>query len=167
MRKEGLTMQYTSRCESPLGGILLAADETGLTGLWLQKQKSFALSLDKAYETRELPVPAETKRWPDICFSGREPDFCPPLHFTGSAFRNEVWELLCGIPYGGTTTYGELAARPARKRSRPASAVGPQARLARLRGPPICPRRRWAARSEKTGFRSSSSAAAPSARTEV
>ena len=128
MRKEGLTMQYTSRCESPLGGILLAADETGLTGLWLQKQKSFALSLDKAYETRELPVPAETKRWPDICFSGREPDFCPPLHFTGSAFRNEVWELLCGIPYGGTTTYGELAARPARKRSRPASAAGPPAR---------------------------------------
>lgn len=33
MRKEGLTTRYTSRCESPLGGILLAADETGLTGL--------------------------------------------------------------------------------------------------------------------------------------
>lgn len=128
MRKGGLTTRYTSRCESPLGVILLAADETGLTGLWLQKQKSFALSLDKAYETRELPVPAEAKRWPDIYFSGREPDFCPPLHFTGSAFRNEVWKLPCGIPYGSTTTYGEPAAQPARKRSRSASAAGPQAR---------------------------------------
>ena len=81
-------------------------------------------------------MPAEAKRWPDIYFSGREPDFCPPLHFTGSAFRNEVWELLCGIPYGSTTTYGELAAQPARKRSRSASAAGPQARLARKRGWP-------------------------------
>lgn len=143
-------MQYTSRCESPLGGILLAADETGLTGLWFQGQKYFAPSLDKAYEAREHPVLAEAKRWLDIYFSGREPDFCPPLHFTGSAFQNEVWELLCGIPYGSTTTYGELAAR-----------------LARRRGLPICPRRRWAARSEKTGFRSSSPATASSARTEA
>ena len=54
--------------------------------------------------------------------------FCPPLHFTGSAFRNEVWKLPCGIPYGSTTTYGEPAAQPARKRSRSASAAGPQAR---------------------------------------
>ena len=121
-------MQYTSRCESPLGGILLAADETGLTGLWFQGQKYFAPSLDKAYEAREHPVLAEAKRWLDIYFSGREPDFCPPLHFTGSAFQNEVWELLCGIPYGSTTTYGELAARLARRRGRHAGAAGPQAR---------------------------------------
>lgn len=121
-------MRYTSRCESPLGGILLAADETGLTGLWFQGQKYFAPSLDKAYEAREHPVLAEAKRWLDIYFSGREPDFCPPLHFTGSAFRNEVWELLCGIPYGSTTTYGELAARLARRRGRHADAAGPQAR---------------------------------------
>lgn len=36
-------------------------------------------------------------------------DFLPPLHPTGSAFRQSVWSLLLQIPYGKTTTYGEIA----------------------------------------------------------
>lgn len=36
-------------------------------------------------------------------------DFLPPLHPTGSAFRQSVWRLLLQIPYGKTTTYGEIA----------------------------------------------------------
>ena len=50
-----------------------------------------------------------------------------PLHFTGTAFQNEVWALLCEIPYGRTATYGEIAARLAAKRGVPhlsAQAVG-------------------------------------------
>ena len=39
-------MQYISHYSSPLGNILLAADETGLTGLWFEGQKYFALYLD-------------------------------------------------------------------------------------------------------------------------
>ena len=35
-------------------------------------------------------------------------DFLPPLHPTGSAFRQSVWRLLLQIPYGKTTTYGEI-----------------------------------------------------------
>ena len=49
-------MQYISHYSSPLGYILLAADETGLTGLWFEGQKYFALYLDKVYEEKELPV---------------------------------------------------------------------------------------------------------------
>ena len=39
-------MQYTSHYESPLGNILLAADEAGLTGLWFEDQKYYAADLD-------------------------------------------------------------------------------------------------------------------------
>ena len=35
----------------------------------------------------------------------------PPLHPVGSPFRRAVWELLLEIPYGQTTTYGELSRR--------------------------------------------------------
>lgn len=49
-------MQYTSKYKSPLGNILLAADEKGLTGLWFEGQKYFALYLDKEHEEKELPV---------------------------------------------------------------------------------------------------------------
>ena len=109
-------MQYISHYSSPLGDILLAADSAGLTGLWFEGQKYFALNLDKEHEEKEIPLFAEAKRWLDIYFSGKEPDFSVPLHFTGTEFQNEVWELLLAIPYGQTTTYGELAKRIAGKR---------------------------------------------------
>ena len=95
--------------ESPLGGVLLAADEIGLTGLWFDGEKYFAGNLPKVYAERETSILLEAKRWLDIYFSGKEPDFTPPLHPIGSAFRQSVWEILLQIPYGKTTTYGEIA----------------------------------------------------------
>lgn len=109
-------MQYTSKYESPLGSVLLAADEIGLTGLWFEGQKYFALYLDQENEEKELPVFERAKQWLDIYFSGKEPDFTVPLHFTGTEFQNEVWEILYGIPYGQTTTYGDIAKRVAEKK---------------------------------------------------
>lgn len=109
-------MQYTSTYRSPVGEILLACDEAGLTGLWFEGEKFYALSLDKEYEEREMPVFAKVKRWLDIYFSGREPDFMPPVHMIGSPFQLSVWEILRQIPYGETTTYGGIAKRLAAER---------------------------------------------------
>lgn len=108
-------MMYTQNYESPLGSILLAADETGLTGLWFRGEKYFADVLDPDHTERETPVLQQAKRWLDVYFSGQEPDFTPPLHPVGSPFRQEVWALLLQIPYGQTTTYGELAKQIAAK----------------------------------------------------
>lgn len=109
-------MQYISHYRSPLGDMLLAADDAGLTGLWFEGQKYFALGLDKVHEEREVPLFDVAKGWLDRYFSGKEPDFSVPLHFTGTAFQNEVWEILCTIPRGQTMTYGEVAERLAGKR---------------------------------------------------
>lgn len=120
-------MQYTSRYRSPLGQMLLAADETGVTGLWFAGQKYFALHLDKEQEEKEIPLFATVKQWLDVYFAGKEPDFTVPLHFTGTAFQNEVWGILCTIPYGRTATYGEIAKQLAARRGVPrmsAQAVG-------------------------------------------
>ena len=38
-------MTFTQHYDSPLGGILLAADEIGLTGLWFDGEKYFADNL--------------------------------------------------------------------------------------------------------------------------
>ena len=109
-------MTFTQHCDSPLGGILLAADEAGLTGLWFDGGKYFADSLPADHTERDTPVLAETRRWLDLYFSGSEPDFLPPLHPAGSAFRQSVWKLLLQIPYGRTTTYGEIARQLAKER---------------------------------------------------
>ena len=54
-------------------------------------------------------VLSKTKRWLDGYFAGRRPDFAPPLKPQGTHFQELVWQLLLDIPYGATTTYGELA----------------------------------------------------------
>ncbi len=120
-------MTFTQHYDSLLGGILLAADEIGLTGLWFEGQKYFARGLAAERMEQETPVLAEAKRWLDVYFTGKEPDFTPPLHPIASAFRQSVWEILLQIPYGQATTYGEIARRLAEKQKLPrmsAQAVG-------------------------------------------
>ena len=120
-------MVYTCHYDSPLGGILLAADEIGLTGLWFDGQKYFARKLPPAHIQQETPVLREAMRWLDVYFAGQEPDFLPPLHPEGSEFQRSVWEMLLTIPYGQTTTYGAIAKRLAEMRGVPrmsAQAVG-------------------------------------------
>lgn len=118
-------MTFVQHYDSPLGGILLAADEGGLTGLWFDGQKYFARDLSARHTEQDTPILAEARRWLDIYFSGREPDFTPPLHPIGSAFRQSVWEILLQIPYGHTMTYGKIARQLAEKRG--AKAVSAQA----------------------------------------
>ena len=108
-------MFYVQHYDSPLGGILLAADESGITGLWFDGQKYFARDLPAERVEQNTPALTEAKRWLDIYFTGGEPDFTPPLHPIGSGFRQAVWNILLQIPYGQTTTYGEIARQLAAK----------------------------------------------------
>ena len=91
-------MMYTCTYKSALGNILLAADEIGLTGLWFENQKYFANTLHEEHISQETPILIEAKKWLDIYFSGEEPKFTPPLHPTGSTFRQTVWQILLQIP---------------------------------------------------------------------
>lgn len=105
----------------------MAADENGLIGLWFEGQKYFADTLPDEHVSQETPVLTKAKKWLDIYFSGDEPDFTPPLHPSGSSFRQEVWKILSEIPYGQTVTYGEIARRMGELKNIPhmsAQAVG-------------------------------------------
>ena len=118
---------FTRHYDSPMGRILLAADEIGLRGLWFDGQKYFARDLPEKRIEQETHAIAKARRWLDVYFTGKEPDFLPPLHPAGSTFQQAVWALLLQIPYGQTVTYGELARQLAEKQGRPrmsAQAVG-------------------------------------------
>ena len=120
-------MDHIHHYESPLGGITLASDGTHLTGLWFDGQKHFPDAPDARHEERSLSVFGEADHWLDVYFSGREPDFTPPLRMKTTAFRKAVWEILLTIPYGQTMTYGEIAGRIAKRMGIPrmsAQAVG-------------------------------------------
>lgn len=88
----------------------MAGSGQALTGLWLDGQKYCADALLCGNEEKELPVFAQTKKWLDIYFMGKAPDFTPPLSMEGiSPFRRRVWEIMLTIPFGQTMTYGNIA----------------------------------------------------------
>ncbi len=103
-------MQYIAEYQSPVGNILLAAEQTGLTGLWFEGQKFFADSLDAAHkEKSNFEILKLAKHWLDIYFSGKNPEFSVPVLFAGTDFQKRVWHELEKIPYGQTVTYGMIA----------------------------------------------------------
>ena len=109
-------MDYVQHYTSPLGRITLSSDGEALTGLWFDGQKHFGSVLGPECLEADLPVFCQARRWLHVYFSGREPDFTPPLKLRGSPFRQAVWEILLTIPRGSVTTYGEIAAHIAAQR---------------------------------------------------
>ena len=104
-------MLYTSHYASPLGGMTLVSDGTALVGLYFDGQKYAAQGLDATRTQKNLLICEEARRWLDVYFSGRKPDFTPPTAPAGTAFQQSVWEILRTIPYGQTVTYGAIARR--------------------------------------------------------
>lgn len=110
---------------SPLGKIFLAADDVGLIGLWFENQTHFMVdSFGSTLSTFPNKDNAqggvadvqssnlflnEAIHWLDQYFSGKIPKNDVPLHLIGTDFQKEVWEILRTIPYGSTTTYGQIA----------------------------------------------------------
>ena len=102
-------MDYTWHYQSPIGGITMASDGEAIIGLWFDGQQYVPDVLDQEHQERLLPVFEATCRWLGIYFSGKEPDFTPPLSLRTTRFRKRVWQILLSIPYGKTMTYGEIA----------------------------------------------------------
>ena len=102
---------YSTEYESPLGTITLASDGQAICGLWLPGQKHFGGAIANAM----TPNPdaggfAEARSWLDDYFAGEKPAISEiPLAPVGSEFQQVVWQILCEIPYGESTTYGEIA----------------------------------------------------------
>ena len=120
-------MLYTMYYPSPLGRMLLAADEEGLVGAWFEGQKYYGSVLEDDILQEKNDILRRAEQWLDLYFSGTEPDFMPAIHLTGSDFRKQVWKLLLEIPYGQTRTYGDIAEQIASengKKTMSAQAVG-------------------------------------------
>lgn len=112
-----MTIDYTHIYNSPLGKITLASDGKNLVGLWFEKNRFFCECLSKETEANdELPVFEQASRWLDIYFSGRQPDFLPPLLVCGSDFRKRVCQIMLEIPFGKTVTYADIARKIASER---------------------------------------------------
>ena len=120
-------MYNSTNYASPIGPMTLASDGEHIVGLWLEGQKYFAGTVKGAMLPNDsLPVFEAAKRWLDEYFAGGKPAVSQlPLAPVGSEFRQTVWKLLCEIPYGEVSTYGELAKKIAKMQNKPT--MSPQA----------------------------------------
>ncbi len=108
--------------DSPLGRIVLTADDIGLTGLYFD-QECHIQDVDPSCDD----IIDDAMGWLDAYFRGDVPDIHVRLHPIGTPFQMSVWDEIGRIPYGSTTTYGAIARTIAERRGIPrmsAQAVG-------------------------------------------
>ena len=98
---------YTTCLESPLGLVRLFANEGALVRLDLDAGPP----PPGAVERDDLPVLVEGKRQLAEYFAGERTAFELPLAAGGTEFQERVWAALVEIPFGETTSYGEIARR--------------------------------------------------------
>jgi len=110
-------MLYSLHYDSPLGLITVTSDGLAVTELWFDGQRHFSDTMLESVEDQAIPVLEQARRWLDVYFSGKQPDFTPRLGSETTPFRRDVREILLTIPYGETMTYGEIAARIAARRN--------------------------------------------------
>lgn len=109
-------MEYACYYSSPIGRIKIAGNENSLTGLWFEGQKYISADIFQECNIQDISAFKQAKKWLDIYFDGKAPDFTPPLKLSALSFRMSVWDILLTIPYGKTMTYGEIAAVVSKQR---------------------------------------------------
>ncbi len=99
-------MFYT-QMDSPIGNLVLTSDGTALTGIFHPHQKRYAKILENSKQQSALFADALAQL--QEYFAGTRKTFTLSLSPHGTAFQHKVWEALCKIPYGETTSYIGIA----------------------------------------------------------
>jgi methylated-DNA-[protein]-cysteine S-methyltransferase len=112
---------YYSITESATGPLTLRWSGDALVGVYFDNASILAQRGDWTRDDACLsPVRKELEEY----FAGKRTSFDLPLAFEGTSFQQRVWRALCEIPFGTTTSYGELARRIGNANWHGARAVG-------------------------------------------
>lgn len=100
---------YHTEIESPLGPLLMTMDGGQLTNVCMFGQKRVVSIAPRSISDRG-PFDVVVKQL-DEYFAGGRREFDISLRLDGTPFQVSVWNELRKIPFGTTTTYGEIACR--------------------------------------------------------
>lgn len=96
--------RYTT-VATPIGELTLVASETALTEVHFPRR--FGATVPRGDNAILARAQAQLAEY----FAGNRTSFDLPLEMAGTEFERSVWNLLRDIPYGATTSYGDLARR--------------------------------------------------------
>lgn len=104
-----MTKVYYTEIESPIGPLFLTMERDYLTNVCMNLQKR-PVKVEPEWTRSERRFQAIAKQFAEY-FRGKRRTFDVPLGLAGTDFQRSVWNELQKIPYGTTTTYGEIAKR--------------------------------------------------------
>jgi AraC family transcriptional regulator, regulatory protein of adaptative response / methylated-DNA-[protein]-cysteine methyltransferase len=110
---KGMKIGY-SIAKSPLGKVLVAATERGVSAVYLgDAENAMVAELREEYPRAEIaPATDSFQRWVrEIVqrIEGKQPRMELPLDLQATAFQRRVWQELQRIPRGRTRTYSQVA----------------------------------------------------------
>jgi len=110
---KGMKLGYTIT-KSPLGKVLVAATERGVSAVYLgDKDSELVAELRGEYPQAEIASAPDTyQRWVREIVQrteGKQPQVDLPLDLQATAFQRRVWQELQRIPRGATRTYAQVA----------------------------------------------------------
>ena len=111
-------MNYRCIYKTPdnFSNMVMSSDGTYLTGLWFEGSRDSSKH-NYEFEDKDLEIFRETRKWLDIYFSGKEPNFTPKYKINNlTPFRKEVIDIMNSIWYGRVITYDDIARIIAQKR---------------------------------------------------
>ena len=97
------------RIDSPIGPLMLAADDAGLRHIEFRDNRHPANRADWHGGDSEILQASEAQL--AEYFAGTRTSFDLPLAPQGTAFQLQVWHELARIPFGATISYAQLAQR--------------------------------------------------------
>lgn len=104
-----MSTRFCTEMESPIGPLTLVAEGGVLVAIEMRPMARARASTGAERSDGE-PTLAEARRQLAAYFAGQRRAFSLPLAPQGSPFQLRVWKALQRIPYGETTSYGEIAA---------------------------------------------------------
>lgn len=106
---------YYCYLTTPIGELLLAGDDDALSLVGFPEGK-MRYDPEADWIFNEKPFVAVRQQLTEY-FNGERTEFDLPLHLTGTEFQLLVLEELKRIPYGTTTSYGDIAQRIGRPKA--------------------------------------------------
>ena len=108
-------MMYYCYMDTPIGELLLAGDDAGLSLVGFPTGK-MRHDPEPDWIFNEKPFAAARQQLEEY-FAGERKDFDLPLHLSGTDFQVQVLQELRRIPYGETRSYGDIAKRIGRPKA--------------------------------------------------
>ena len=103
-------------CDTPVGPMIIAADQTHLHLLEFVDRRSLPREMQNLHRAcrgnmgfGSTPITEKTEQQLTEFFAGERPEFDLPLALHGTEFTKRVWRVLCDIPAGQTRSYAQLA----------------------------------------------------------